>query len=114
MIRRPPRSTLFPYTTLFRSVLTGRHQSLPQAILAVVPAFGVFRCVFRRRGTTDRAPPAGRGPQTVGLSQRERNGEVARLAARQLQRRQQGIVVGCSNVPLQTCGGPSTLIAARK
>src|SRR5690349_21986145 len=24
MIRRPPRSTLFPYTTLFRSRLTGR------------------------------------------------------------------------------------------
>src|SRR3712207_7445966 len=24
MIRRPPRSTLFPYTTLFRSALTGR------------------------------------------------------------------------------------------
>src|SRR2546422_8501082 len=24
MIRRPPRSTLFPYTTLFRSHLTGR------------------------------------------------------------------------------------------
>src|SRR2546429_5052132 len=24
MIRRPPRSTLFPYTTLFRSVTTGR------------------------------------------------------------------------------------------
>src|SRR5256885_6681132 len=23
MIRRPPRSTLFPYTTLFRSVFTG-------------------------------------------------------------------------------------------
>src|SRR2546422_6294635 len=23
MIRRPPRSTLFPYTTLFRSALTG-------------------------------------------------------------------------------------------
>src|SRR2546430_13076626 len=26
MIRRPPRSTLFPYTTLFRSVLTGKYQ----------------------------------------------------------------------------------------
>src|SRR3712207_8471234 len=25
MIRRPPRSTLFPYTTLFRSVITGVH-----------------------------------------------------------------------------------------
>src|SRR5258707_10610246 len=26
MIRRPPRSTLFPYTTLFRSRPHGRHQ----------------------------------------------------------------------------------------
>src|SRR2546422_8582237 len=25
MIRRPPRSTLFPYTTLFRSRLVGEH-----------------------------------------------------------------------------------------
>src|SRR2546430_12068788 len=25
MIRRPPRSTLFPYTTLFRSLQAGRH-----------------------------------------------------------------------------------------
>src|SRR2546430_12680510 len=25
MIRRPPRSTLFPYTTLFRSVARARH-----------------------------------------------------------------------------------------
>src|SRR2546428_9235362 len=26
MIRRPPRSTLFPYTTLFRSLLTGKYR----------------------------------------------------------------------------------------
>src|SRR5258705_8385362 len=26
MIRRPPRSTLFPYTTLFRSAFTAAHQ----------------------------------------------------------------------------------------
>src|SRR5258708_30448487 len=25
MIRRPPRSTLFPYTTLFRSIPTAKH-----------------------------------------------------------------------------------------
>src|SRR2546430_12292757 len=31
MIRRPPRSTLFPYTTLFRSTVTGR---APEAIAA--------------------------------------------------------------------------------
>src|SRR5256885_16470644 len=28
MIRRPPRSTLFPYTTLFRSVLQHRHHAV--------------------------------------------------------------------------------------
>src|SRR5256885_6498389 len=32
MIRRPPRSTLFPYTTLFRSIPRGT---------AVLPAFGI-------------------------------------------------------------------------
>src|SRR2546429_4966604 len=35
MIRRPPRSTLFPYTTLFRS----RGVSLAQAQAALAPAF---------------------------------------------------------------------------
>src|SRR2546422_1662063 len=30
MIRRPPRSTLFPYTTLFRSV---RHPTLPSRLI---------------------------------------------------------------------------------
>src|SRR3712207_7874607 len=29
MIRRPPRSTLFPYTTLFRSIWAGRLQGTP-------------------------------------------------------------------------------------
>src|SRR2546427_2540371 len=28
MIRRPPRSTLFPYTTLFRSLYSGRIQEV--------------------------------------------------------------------------------------
>src|SRR2546422_11550161 len=28
MIRRPPRSTLFPYTTLFRSGLLGNHEMM--------------------------------------------------------------------------------------
>src|SRR3712207_7561746 len=34
MIRRPPRSTLFPYTTLFRSIprLTSHHQEQSQAV----------------------------------------------------------------------------------
>src|SRR2546421_971445 len=31
MIRRPPRSTLFPYTTLFRSQVVVRHRRVPTA-----------------------------------------------------------------------------------
>src|SRR3712207_6887987 len=30
MIRRPPRSTLFPYTTLFRSAVLGRQRAEPR------------------------------------------------------------------------------------
>src|SRR2546426_8965368 len=35
MIRRPPRSTLFPYTTLFRSILglVGGHEAVPVHVL---------------------------------------------------------------------------------
>src|SRR5258708_17301724 len=39
MIRRPPRSTLFPYTTLFRSVLKGDHL---EAQLTGQIAFPIF------------------------------------------------------------------------
>src|SRR6266498_3676440 len=49
MIRRPPRSTLFPYTTLFRSAGPGAHppcarqglhrlQPVESAVLIVLPA----------------------------------------------------------------------------
>src|SRR2546422_5846370 len=39
MIRRPPRSTLFPYTTLFRSPCrTGRPQSAVHHVRLQVPA----------------------------------------------------------------------------
>src|SRR2546426_7195314 len=32
MIRRPPRSTLFPYTTLFRSVSAARRVTTPRSM----------------------------------------------------------------------------------
>src|SRR3712207_8865479 len=35
MIRRPPRSTLFPYTTLFRSFLRSSHQVSVAGIIGV-------------------------------------------------------------------------------
>src|SRR5438309_6620628 len=43
MIRRPPRSTLFPYTTLFRSRST-RRRSRPSAPAALRPAERAARC----------------------------------------------------------------------
>src|SRR3712207_8111750 len=40
MIRRPPRSTLFPYTTLFRSVRDGSTEGMffdgPQGVIQIV------------------------------------------------------------------------------
>src|SRR2546427_4308762 len=37
MIRRPPRSTLFPYTTLFRSVVTRRRYHMSDVVIAETP-----------------------------------------------------------------------------
>src|SRR3989449_1577226 len=36
MIRRPPRSTLFPYTTLFRSRLVSRKATQPSVALTTI------------------------------------------------------------------------------
>src|SRR2546429_4067853 len=37
MIRRPPRSTLFPYTTLFRSLFCKKSQGEGRSVLLAVP-----------------------------------------------------------------------------
>src|SRR3712207_7109429 len=51
MIRRPPRSTLFPYTTLFRSDL-GEHQVRVLPLLPVVPEEGLGQLVVLDRKST--------------------------------------------------------------
>src|SRR3712207_7263786 len=55
MIRRPPRSTLFPYTTLFRSL---RHFGRPAPILAGISG---------RQGRLehDHRPPGGKALQDM-------------------------------------------------
>src|SRR2546426_2073082 len=69
MIRRPPRSTLFPYTTLFRSHVESK----------------------RRRAARDRGRQAAGRPARFGRQHRPRRGDrlqrdgfgtVARLSAR--------------------------------
>src|SRR5437870_8372121 len=52
MIRRPPRSTLFPYTTLFRSredVLLDLHPHEPQRVGRMVFVADPLRKPFSRR-----------------------------------------------------------------
>src|SRR3989442_4459608 len=44
MIRRPPRSTLFPYTTLFRSTYIDIHTVLSNPVYAGAYAYGKSRC----------------------------------------------------------------------
>src|SRR2546426_9370326 len=51
MIRRPPRSTLFPYTTLFRSLVAGgREPWLHQTVGGVVVDDLGSACVINRDG----------------------------------------------------------------
>src|SRR3712207_8156004 len=54
MIRRPPRSTLFPYTTLFRSLYLHHFlswsQYLPRAVQHIYPKFGyTLSAAYRHR-----------------------------------------------------------------
>src|SRR3712207_8209256 len=67
MIRRPPRSTLFPYTTLFRSLdrLAGREGLARRALLGVGegPAVGLHP---RRHRAEELALPVGEGDAGLG------------------------------------------------
>src|SRR2546426_8125788 len=67
MIRRPPRSTLFPYTTLFRS-LPGFSHSQPTSALCLYSGES-GRIVFRQR----------RPDATVGSNQWRRDRKSTRL-----------------------------------
>src|SRR3712207_8431988 len=73
MIRRPPRSTLFPYTTLFRS--DGRDVRPPcQRLLPAVPGRGRLLvgddgCVGAHRGDQREVGRAGLGGRAAGRSE---------------------------------------------
>src|SRR2546427_3558314 len=77
MIRRPPRSTLFPYTTLFRSTQPGR--GLPRVQAADQDPFADERRVLRRRALVverQRAAEAGRGAVVSHVRSEEHTSEL--------------------------------------
>src|SRR5687768_17663117 len=53
MIRRPPRSTLFPYTTLFRSLDRGDYRIVPFKVAHGVTANGYAFVELPRPGRFD-------------------------------------------------------------
>src|SRR2546422_3414085 len=70
MIRRPPRSTLFPYTTLFRSAVVGAkvpEQAVVRSDILIDPCRDQ---VFRAQLANGR-----RKPQRAGLGNPERSEE---------------------------------------
>src|SRR3712207_8733757 len=85
MIRRPPRSTLFPYTTLFRSLSTPSVR-LHGPILHPPPPLGGLEAPSARRtrwrsggSRTSRIP---RGPRLCGLASRSEE-HTSELQSRQ-------------------------------
>src|SRR2546428_2423490 len=74
MIRRPPRSTLFPYTTLFRSGLADR--------------------IRRARGEAHVAEVDGRDRMRADLERRAREGDVAVRVERPAAERRRAVIEG--------------------
>src|SRR5438477_2304732 len=73
MIRRPPRSTLFPYTTLFRSIggnciRWGTRVLSAIAFLAAVATLGIFLAVRHLPTPGDISQALGHNPGAYKLS----------------------------------------------
>src|SRR3712207_8246942 len=78
MIRRPPRSTLFPYTTLFRSRLTGGEPTvrpnLPELVAAIKALPGVEEVSLTTNGIL--LPELGPRLAAAGLRSEEHTSEL--------------------------------------
>src|SRR3989449_5620727 len=84
MIRRPPRSTLFPYTTLFRSLPGARARRVQGELLAVLG-----RDDGGGRSRAPRPPPA-RAVERLAASRRDLRAAAAGDAARVPERPRRG------------------------
>src|SRR3712207_8308987 len=72
MIRRPPRSTLFPYTTLFRSTVTGMSFAsllLPQTSLAQSGSRNILQDLNPQQSIDDPLSPRSDEVNNMGRSE---------------------------------------------
>src|SRR2546430_16577437 len=82
MIRRPPRSTLFPYTTLFRSFFEESERIIPETVarLAAYDVDGIGPLVDRSQRLAERLL-GNQIPETIALARSARDlGAVASSA----------------------------------
>src|SRR5258706_11963926 len=76
MIRRPPRSTLFPYTTLFRSMIAG---AITLALDVVAFILSPFQAPLLWHGALDHALPLISATALIGLRSEEHTSELQSL-----------------------------------
>src|SRR5256886_14572330 len=81
MIRRPPRSTLFPYTTLFRSVLVQGDASINSACtVTAVESDRVFLCGHPFLNLGDVQIPMARSKVVMTLSSELASTKIVNVA----------------------------------
>src|SRR3712207_7095459 len=68
MIRRPPRSTLFPYTTLFRSVVVATGTASGKSLVYQLPVLARF-AADRRATALSLAPTKALAPEQLRLEE---------------------------------------------
>src|SRR2546425_3942671 len=101
MIRRPPRSTLFPYTTLFRSIL-----NLPDTVEVAMPNVYADQIEWICRNIRHR------DSLIISLRSEEHTSELQSLAylvcrlllEKKKKARRSGRASFCSRRPPRTCG----------
>src|SRR3989442_10002665 len=123
MIRRPPRSTLFPYTTLFRSVIIIRRMGSP--LLRRSPSRQPFGVVSRvsapeksipRRLKSRTIAESPRGGLEGAAPGRSRHGDDGERLLRGARRRPGGLsaVTSISTLAFSTASGAQTVVLAAR
>src|SRR3712207_9364244 len=84
MIRRPPRSTLFPYTTLFRSLVVDGKQARPLTVTGSPPSVEVLGLTL---GFTTDNSALGELVNGVGTEIAAARGRLNQLAAAVVEQR---------------------------
>src|SRR2546427_6851989 len=73
MIRRPPRSTLFPYTTLFRSAVLALRDLPPGFRIQLVGRTADIEAAHKAHGAVDRSRlEVVEAPEVVGMGEKDR------------------------------------------